>query len=125
MREDRRLGLAYLAELAVNFPRVRRLVIADDDAEARLIDSLSPSPLDGVLSKASSLASFQEKLFLLLNSKREVTEHTLNLWYLNQSRMISPTEREILRFMSNGYSMPQIAVRWNAISRRFAPINLM
>ncbi|HAT3904210.1 TPA: DNA-binding transcriptional activator BglJ [Citrobacter koseri] len=111
MREDRRMGLAYLAELAVNFPRVRRLVIADDDAEARLIDSLSPSPLDGVLSKASSLASFQEKLFLLLNSKREVTEHTLNLWYLNQSRMISPTEREILRFMSNGYSMPQIAVQ--------------
>ena len=40
-----------------------------------------------------------------------MTEHTLNLWYLNQSRMISPTEREILRFMSNGYSMPQIAVQ--------------
>ncbi len=25
--------------------------------------------------------------------------------------MLSPTEREILRFMSNGYSMPQIAVQ--------------
>ncbi|MFY3733541.1 LuxR C-terminal-related transcriptional regulator, partial [Escherichia coli] len=29
--------------------------------------------------------------------------------FLNQSRTLSPTEREILRFMSRGYSMTQIA----------------
>ncbi len=28
-----------------------------------------------------------------------------------QNCMLSPTEREILRFMLNGYSMPQIAVQ--------------
>lgn len=42
IRSDRRAGLAYLTELAINFPRIRRVVIADDDAEARLIGSLSP-----------------------------------------------------------------------------------
>ncbi|VEB50864.1 DNA-binding transcriptional activator BglJ [Salmonella enterica subsp. enterica] len=37
---------------------MRRLVIADDDAEARLISALSPLPLDGVISKASPLDVF-------------------------------------------------------------------
>ncbi|KDO87757.1 hypothetical protein DO98_15495 [Escherichia coli] len=47
MRSARREGLSCLTELAIKFPRTRRLVIADDDIEARLIGSLSPSPLDG------------------------------------------------------------------------------
>ena len=111
IRSDRRAGLAYLTELAINFPRIRRVVIADDDAEARLIGSLSPLPLDGVVSKASSLTVLQDALFTALSSPGRGTEGTKNHWYINQSRMLSPTEREILRFMSNGYSMPQIAVQ--------------
>ncbi len=67
IRTDRRAGLAYLTELAVNFPRIRRVVIADDDAEARLIGSLSPLPLDGVVSKSSSLTVLQDALFTVLN----------------------------------------------------------
>lgn len=110
IRKDRRVGLTCLAELAANYPRMRRLVIADDDVEARLIGALSPSPLDGVLSKASSLPALQEALFSALNGARRINENNSNIWYLNQSRMLSPTEREILRFMSHGYSMPQIAV---------------
>lgn len=111
IRTDRRAGLAYLTELAINYPRIRRVVIADDDAEARLIGSLSPLPLDGVVSKASSLTVLQDALFTALSSPGRGTEGTKNHWYINQSRMLSPTEREILRFMSNGYSMPQIAVQ--------------
>ena len=98
-----------LIELAENYPGMRRLVIADDDVEARLISALSPSPLDGVLSKANSLPALQEALFTALSGTRRISESNSNLWYLNQSRMLSPTEREILRFMSCGYSMPQIA----------------
>ena len=41
MRSERREGLSCLTELAIKFPRTRRLVIADDDIEARLIGSLS------------------------------------------------------------------------------------
>lgn len=111
IRTDRRAGLAYLTELAVNFPRIRRVVIADDDAEARLIGSLSPLPLDGVVSKSSSLTVLQDALYTVLNGPNRGTEGSKNHWYINQSRMLSPTEREILRFMSNGYSMPQIAVQ--------------
>lgn len=87
------------------------MVIADDDAEARLIGSLSPLPLDGVVSKSSSLTVLQDALFTALNCSSRGTEGSKNHWYINQSRMLSPTEREILRFMSNGYSMPQIAVQ--------------
>ncbi|MES0266166.1 DNA-binding transcriptional activator BglJ [Citrobacter sedlakii] len=110
IRKDRRMGLMCLAELATNFPRMRRLVIADDNVEARLIGALSPSPLDGVLSKEASLPVLQEALFTALSGTRRINESNHNLWYLTQSRMLSPTEREILRFMSHGYSMPEIAV---------------
>lgn len=77
----------------------------------RLISALSPLPLDGVISKASPLDVLQDALFTSLNSARRTTERTDNLWELHQNCMLSPTEREILRFMSNGYSMPQIAVQ--------------
>ncbi|MDT1523315.1 DNA-binding transcriptional activator BglJ, partial [Escherichia coli] len=39
----------------------------------------------------------------------QATDRLNNQWYINQSRTLSPTEREILRFMSRGYSMTQIA----------------
>lgn len=65
MRSERREGLSCLTELAIKFPRTRRLVIADDDIEARLIGSLSPSPLDGVLSKASTLEIFIRNSFVI------------------------------------------------------------
>ncbi len=35
LRTERRTGLSSLTELAINYPHMRRLVIADDDAEAR------------------------------------------------------------------------------------------
>lgn len=110
-RKERRRGLMCLTELAAKFPGMRRLVIADDDVEARLIGALSPSPLDGVLSKSATLLALKEALFSALSDTRRINETSSNLWYLNQSRMLSPTEREILRFMSHGYSMPQIAVQ--------------
>ncbi|WP_196207810.1 DNA-binding transcriptional activator BglJ, partial [Citrobacter sp. Res13-Sevr-PEB04-36] len=72
---------------------------------------LSPLPLDGVISKASSLDVLQEGLLSALNCAGRGRESTKNHWFINQNRMLSPTEREILRFMSNGYSMPQIAIQ--------------
>ncbi|EPT9812020.1 DNA-binding transcriptional activator BglJ [Escherichia coli] len=99
MRSERREGLSCLTELAIKLPRTRRLVIADDDIEARLIGSLSPSTLE----------IFHQELFLSLNGVRQATDRLNNQWYINQSRTLSPTEREILRFMSRGYSMTQIA----------------
>lgn len=111
LRTDRRAGLIYLTELAVNYPHIRRVVIADDDAEVRLIGSLSPLPLDAVISKSSALSELQERLATVLDCVTEGTENTKSLWYINQGRTLSPTEREILRFMSNGYSMPQIAIQ--------------
>ncbi|EDP8626419.1 DNA-binding transcriptional activator BglJ [Salmonella bongori] len=111
LRTERRTGLTCLMEMAINYPHIRRLVIADDDVEARLISALSPLPLDGVISKSSPLDVLQDALFTALNGTRRMPERTDNIWELHQNCMLSPTEREILRFMSNGYSMPQIAVQ--------------
>lgn len=109
-RKERRAGLMCLADLFIDYPSIRRVVIADDDVEARLIGTLSPSPLDGVLSKESSLPMFQEALVTALCGARRYNEKHNTVWYVTQNRMLSPTEREILRFMSHGYSMPEIAV---------------
>lgn len=108
IRKERRVGLSCLNELANKNPRMRRLVIADDDMEARLINSLSPSPLDGVLSKASTLLVLQEDLYNSLTCIRQKKDSAGNPWYLD---MLSPTEREILHYMSRGYSMMQIAAQ--------------
>lgn len=51
LRTERRTGLACLTELAINYPHMRHLVIADDDVEARLISALSPCRLMGSSAK--------------------------------------------------------------------------
>jgi hypothetical protein len=58
------------------------VVIADDDAEARLIGSLSPLPLDGVVSKASSLTVLQDALFTALSCPSRGTEGTKTIGIL-------------------------------------------
>ncbi|MCX8976371.1 hypothetical protein NLN78_23130, partial [Citrobacter portucalensis] len=42
-------------------------------------------PLDGVVSKASSLTVLQDALFTALSSPGRGTEGTKNHWYINQS----------------------------------------
>ncbi len=101
LRSARREGLSCLTELAIKFPRTRRLVIADDDIEARLIGSLSPSPLDGVLSKASTLEIFHQELFLSLNGVRQATDRLNNQWYIKPKPDVKPDgERNIALYVA-------------------------
>ncbi len=72
--------------------------------EARLISALSPLPLDGVISKASPLMFYRMPYLHQLNSARRTTERTDNLLGTFTRIVVSePNQREILRFMSNGY----------------------
>ena len=110
MRSERREGLSCLTELAIKFPRTRRLVIADDDIEEFAFDlnEFFKTNESGKFVH-DTLEIFHQELFLSLNGVRQATDRLNNQWYINQSRTLSPTEREILRFMSRGYSMTQIA----------------
>jgi len=84
-------------------------VLAGDDREARLVGHLSPSRLHGILSKSSELPMLLEQLTTLLGETRRVNENMINHGYVSQFRMLSPTEREILHYMTRGFSIAEIA----------------
>lgn len=110
-RERRRNCLASLRELAFTHSEIQRIVLAADEMEAKLVGYLSPSRLHGILSKSVSLKRLTEGMVILLGETRRVNDNMLNHGYLRQSRMLSPTEREILHYMFYGYSIPEIAAR--------------
>jgi DNA-binding NarL/FixJ family response regulator len=110
-REERRNCLACLRDLAFTHSDIQRIILASDEMEARLISHLSPSRLHGIISKAVSLEHLQEELLALLSETHRINDNMLNHWYVSQNRMLSPTERAILRYMSCGYSIPEIATQ--------------
>lgn len=110
-REERRNCLASLRDLMFSHGNIQRIVLASDDVEARLICHLSPARLHGIISKSVSLEQLIEGMVIFLNETHRVNDNMYNHWYVNQNRMLSPTERAILRYMSSGYSIPEIATQ--------------
>lgn len=110
-REERRNCLARLRDLMFSHANIQRIVLASDDVEARLICLLSPARLHGIISKSVSLEQLIQGMVTLLNETHRVNDNMYNHWYVNQNRMLSPTERAILRYMSSGYSIPEIATQ--------------
>ena len=110
-REERRNCLASLRDLMFSHGNIQRIVLASDDVEARLICHLSPARLHGIISKSVSLEQLIEGMVTFLNETHRVNDNMYNHWYVNQNRMLSPTERAILRYMSSGYSIPEIATQ--------------
>lgn len=108
---ERRQGLECLDRWAKVYPSVKRILLADDDKEARLIGYLSPAPLHGVISKSTAVEILLNSIIKILNETGYINEYITDHKYLSQHRLLSPTEREILRYMSCGYSIPEIAVR--------------
>lgn len=110
-REERRNCLASLRDLMFSHANIQRIVLASDDVEARLICHLSPARLHGIISKSVSLEQLIQGMVTFLNETHRVNDNMYNHWYVNQNRMLSPTERAILRYMSSGYSIPEIATQ--------------
>ncbi|MEH0886562.1 DNA-binding transcriptional activator BglJ [Enterobacter sp. UNJFSC 003] len=110
-REERRNCLVYLRDLAFTHGDIQRIILASDEMEARLISHLSPARLHGIISKSVPLSDLEEELVALLSETLRINDNMLNHWYVNQNRMLSPTERAILRYMSSGYSIPEIAAQ--------------
>lgn len=108
-RDERRECLKSMYLLSLSHPGVQRLVLVEDDREARLVGLLSPSRPHGILSKTTSLAVLLEQLVAQFGDTRRLNENMLNHWYVSQYRMLSPTERQILKFMTRGLSVAEIA----------------
>lgn len=110
-REERRNCLACLRDLTFTHSDVQRIVLASDEMEARLVSHLSPSRLHGIISKSVPLKQLMEGLETLLSETHQVNDNMYNHWCVSQNRMLSPTERAILRYMSSGFSIPEIAAQ--------------
>lgn len=109
-REERRNCLACLRDLTFTHSDVQRIVLASDEMEARLVSHLSPSRLHGIISKSVPLKQLMEGLKTLLSETHQVNDNMYNHWCVS-NRMLSPTERAILRYMSSGFSIPEIAAQ--------------
>lgn len=110
-REPRRECLMCLHMLSVSNQGIQRIVLAEDDREARLVSRLYPKELHGILSKSYSLTELLSQIATLLGETRRVNDNVINHWYVsrNRSRSLSPTEQVILRHMTRGLSIPEIA----------------
>jgi DNA-binding NarL/FixJ family response regulator len=110
-REERRNCLSCMRERALNHNGIQRIVLASDEMEAKLVSHLSPSRLHGIINKAVPLIHLLDELSALLKETGRVNDNMLNHWCVSHNRMLSPTERAILRYMSFGYSIPEIATQ--------------
>lgn len=110
-REERRNCLVCIKELAATHGMTQRIVLASDAKEASLINQLSPSRLHGLILKSDPLAILQEQLSKLLSEARRGNDSLNNHWNVHRGRLLSPTERAILQYMSSGFSIPEIATR--------------
>ncbi len=109
-RKERRECLMCLHMLSLTHPGMQHIVLAGDDREAQLVGHLSPSRLHGILSKSSQLTVLQEQLGILLGETRHVNQNMINNWYVSQCRMLSPTEWELLNYLTRGFSLAEIAL---------------
>lgn len=109
-RRARLESLLFLNEVAHYSPEVQRIVLANDEAEMRLIVHLTSS-LHGLLNKSVCRIELQERLLQILDLNHRANEADLSpkprLWH----QILSPMEHTILKYMSYGYSLEEIATQ--------------
>ena len=95
-RELRIEGLQAMGDIAQNYPAMKRLILADDNEEASLIQLLSPTYMHGILSKSDTLSELQQRILAVLMEKEESSDK-IELHF------------SIRRNMTYGYSLMDIS----------------
>lgn len=110
-RRSRLESLLFLHDIARYYPEIQRIILANDEAEMRLVNHLTPYRLHGILNKSACRLVLQEHLLQLLDNSYQANECSLSQKQGMYSQILSPTEHTILRYMSYGYSLPEIATQ--------------
>ncbi|MEN0615788.1 DNA-binding transcriptional activator BglJ [Klebsiella indica] len=110
-RRARLESLLFLNEVAHYYPEIQRIVLANDEAEMRLIVHLVSSRLHGLLNKSACRIELQERLLQILNLNPQVNAADMNPKTRLCHQILSPMEHTILRYMSYGYSLAEIATQ--------------
>ncbi|MEO3992251.1 DNA-binding transcriptional activator BglJ [Pseudocitrobacter cyperus] len=111
IRELRLESLLFQDEIANSRPVTLRIILGGNAKEVELIKQLSPTLVNGVLSKTESLPCLKSMIMdLLKNGGAGQPVQEENVITVHH-RYLSPTERAILRYMTCGYSLTDIATR--------------
>lgn len=110
-RHSRQQSIHFLSHLARAQPDAVRVMLAENESQAKLIHRLLPVPLHAVWCKSSPVEQLQEQIKALMKHKESRTLPRQTLKRLTGSVELSPTERTIIYYMGKGYSIPEIAAR--------------
>lgn len=111
-RSSRAESLLFVHEMARCQPEVQAFILANNESEMHLIGHLMPACLHGILNKSAPRRGLQERLLQLLdNHHLSGSEQFCDREACNDP--LSPTEHAILRYMSWGYSLSDIAIQLN------------
>lgn len=110
-RELRIECLFSMGNISRRYPEMIRIILANDEAEVGLIKHLSPTYFHGMLSKSSALTELQQSMLELLSETVPGNECVDVSSLQSENRFLSPTENMILRYMTYGYSLMEIAQR--------------
>ena len=111
-RSSRAESLLFVHEMARCRPEVQAIILANNESEMHLIGHLMPACLHGILNKSAPRRGLQERLLQLLdNHHLSGSEQFCDREACNDP--LSPTEHAILRYMSWGYSLSDIAIQLN------------
>ncbi|MGL4726532.1 MAG: DNA-binding transcriptional activator BglJ [Scandinavium sp.] len=106
-RGSRQACIEFLAHLAKTEPGTARILLAEDERQARLIQHLSPVLLHCVLAKTMDVDELLSQLTVLLERTPQQNASAL----IGRVMCLSPTERMLLHYMGRGLSIPEIAVQ--------------
>jgi Response regulator containing a CheY-like receiver domain and an HTH DNA-binding domain len=126
-RDSRQECVRFLAHQAAMYPDAFRILLAEDEREADLVQHLSPIALNGVLCKSTSIARFKGQLKALLTQSESSKFSAPPLHHSHRCVGLSPTERIILNYMGKGLSISEIALQMerNAKTIRTHKFNVM
>ncbi|SNY67588.1 LuxR C-terminal-related transcriptional regulator [Enterobacter sp. CC120223-11] len=121
-RYSRQQSAYFLSRLAGTLPDAKRVLLADDERQARFIRHLLPVALHAVICKSTPIEQLSEQIHALMNWERQPI-----LAQPGSGYGLSPTERKILQYIGRGFSTPEIAAKMarNIKTIRAHKFNLM
>lgn len=110
-RHSRQECLQFLESLARAQPETIRVLLAEDERQARLIHHLSPVRLHAVLCKTVPVDVLKTQIKALWKRKDSQNVAFSEVNCFSGTVGLSPTERTVLYHMGRGLSVPEIAVQ--------------
>jgi DNA-binding NarL/FixJ family response regulator len=110
-RHSRQQSIHFLSQLNSLYPETVRVLLAENEGQAKLIHYLLPVPVHAVLCKSSSIEKLALQLRTLMKQRELLDKPYQTLNCSSGYVSLSLTERTILHYMGNGFSIPEIAVQ--------------